>query len=239
MKFKPKIEDLGKLLLFLIFILIFMIIRYYKVSSESSIIIKFFEDFYANILTELLSIAFTILIINALYDLRDQNNEKKNLRLQMSSPDNAFAREAIRKLKLRGWFYEILSKIKEGELRGANLCNEDFSGISFENLDLSDSKLCGVNFARVIFNGVILCKAEVKHSNLIGAEFKLSNLAQADFSDSDLSYATFKNTSLQGSIFINSNLTNTIFYNSDLSFANLTSSELKRCRFSQLLHDWL
>jgi hypothetical protein len=60
-------------------------------------------DFYANVSTELGSIAITVLIIDSLNQRRMTRQEKAELVLQMSSPDNAFAQEAVRRLRARGW----------------------------------------------------------------------------------------------------------------------------------------
>jgi len=74
----------------------------------------FLQDYYANISTELASIAITVLIVDVLYQQRDVEREKRDLILQMGSPDNTFAVEAVRRLRAQGW-------LKYGALRGAFL----------------------------------------------------------------------------------------------------------------------
>jgi len=108
-------------------------------------------DFYANISTELISIAITILVIDALNERRAIRQEKKNLILQMSSPTNAIAREAVRILRMRGW-------LTDGTLRGANLLRANLRKAYLERADLQD----------VLFYKAELQGAYLQWSNLKG-----------------------------------------------------------------------
>jgi hypothetical protein len=111
-------------------------------------------DFYANISTELISIAITILVIDALNERRAIQQEKKALILQMSSPTNSIAREAVRILRMRGW-------LTDGTLRGANLLRANLRKAYLEKADLQD----------VLFYKADLQGAYLQWSNLTGARY--------------------------------------------------------------------
>ena len=57
---------------------------------------RFLQDYYATISMGLASIAITVLIADILHQHRDTEREKRNLILQMGSPDNPSAKEAVR-----------------------------------------------------------------------------------------------------------------------------------------------
>lgn len=63
-----------------------------------------------NATTELASIAITILVVDRLYQHRETEREKKQLILQMGSPDNGFALEAVRALRAREWLQKGAAK---------------------------------------------------------------------------------------------------------------------------------
>jgi hypothetical protein len=88
-------------------------------------------DFYANVSTELASIALTVLVIDALNERRSIQQEKESLILQMSSPTNSIAREAVRVLRRRGW-------LTDGSLKGINLQHANLRKAFLEKADLRD-----------------------------------------------------------------------------------------------------
>lgn len=68
-------------------------------------------DFYANISTELASIAITVLVINTLNERRARQQEKENLVLQIGSPVNTVGSRYDGRYNLKGdlwWAYEIM-----------------------------------------------------------------------------------------------------------------------------------
>lgn len=115
--------------------------------------IPLFEEFYANLSTELVSIALTVLVIDKLNDRRVIQQEKDALILQMGSPINSIAREAVRMLRTRDW-------LTNGTLRGANLRWADLQNAYLSKANLSDADLF-----RARLNGVHL-----QWSNLEGAK---------------------------------------------------------------------
>jgi len=136
-------------------------------------------DFYANASTELASIAVTILIVDALYQRRETEREKRRLILQMGSPDNAFAREAVRALQSYGW-------LGNGSLKGARL----------RLANLQDADLWRANLQGAFLWG----------ANLQGANLRSANLQDADVLDANLQLAYLEDANLQGTNLVFGNL---------------------------------
>ena len=113
----------------------------------------FVTDFYANISTELISIAVTVLVIDNLNSRRTIQQEKDRLILQMGSPTNSIAKEAVRILRVQGWFID-------GTLRGAN-----FLRANLQKAYLEEAYLAEANFYKANLQGAYLQKC-----NLTGAK---------------------------------------------------------------------
>ena len=78
------------------------------------------EQLYSNFGIELFSIAITVLVIETLNERRAKQERKTELILQMGSPDNSFAVEAVRILRQKGW-------LEDGSLRDARLSQAKLS----------------------------------------------------------------------------------------------------------------
>ena len=136
--------------------------------SDGFFLGKLFEELWANLGTELLSIAITILIIDELYQKRDEQREKEQLILQMGSPDAAFSQEAIRKLRSHGWLID-------GSLRGV-----DLSWANLEKGYLWNADLQKANFSHAKLSGTYLTKANLSGAIIKEDQFKqLRNLRGA------------------------------------------------------------
>jgi len=98
----------------------------------------------ANVSTDLASIAITILFVDALYQHRETEREKKQLILQMGSPDDAFAREAVRALRSHGWLQD--ESLKWYNLRCANLQGADLVDANLQGANLVDANLRGAKY---------------------------------------------------------------------------------------------
>jgi len=122
-------------------------------------------DFYANISTELASVALTVLVIDALNERRAIQQEKEFLMLQMSSPTNAIAREAVRVLRVRGWLID-------GTLKRANLLRANLRKAFLEKADLREAFLLKAD----------LSGAYLQWANLKGTrELELTQLVQVAY----------------------------------------------------------
>ncbi|MFH1486658.1 MAG: pentapeptide repeat-containing protein [Chloroflexota bacterium] len=161
----------------------------------------FLQDFYANLSTELASIAITVLVIDVYYQHRETEREKRDLILQMGSPDNAFAREAIRKLRVRGWLEDgsLVGAYLDGAnltgawLGGANLFKADLLAVNLDNAYLERAVLSGA-----YMTGAKLSKADLNGANLIGVVLIGAYLTGADLRGADLRGADLRGADLSG-----------------------------------------
>src|SRR5258708_23748839 len=117
MKSKLRIEPVNLLGIFLLVIaLTVAVIGYlnrYAGLYLGDVLSHLVTDFYANVSSGLAIVALTVLIIDKLNQRRANQRQKEALILQMGSPDNGFAIEAIRILRNRGW-------LTDGSLEGKN-----------------------------------------------------------------------------------------------------------------------
>lgn len=141
-----------------------------------------FVDLYANIGTELASIAITVLIIDRLYKRRAMEERKHALVLQMGSPDHAFAIEAVRILTARGW-------LDGGLLKGVHLTLANLEGVHLLNVNLQEAHLELANLRKARFTGADMQRAYLQGANLDGANLCGVNLCGANLNDANLSGA--------------------------------------------------
>jgi len=92
------------------------------------------EAMWPNLASEGAGLSFTILVINALVAWQNEEREKRDPILQMGSPDNTFAKEAVRKLRVRGW-------LEDGSLRGTNLSRANLEGANLSGATVTQAKL--------------------------------------------------------------------------------------------------
>lgn len=169
-------------------------------------------DFYANIAMECFSVAVTVLIIERLYERRSkaeaEKAEKERLILQMGSPDNGFAVEAVRQLRQRGWLTD--DSLVGADLREANLSGVDLSFAVLNNAQLFRANLSDSNMPNISLVGALLPLANLTNANLHMAILKQAsfygatlcsanlagaNLSHADLSVTDLRYAQYTKNS--------------------------------------------
>ncbi len=185
------------------------------------------EDLTANTVAELASIALTILIIDGLNQRRAERQELNDLILQMGSPDNAFAREAVRKLRARDLF-------DKGVLRKVNLSEADLQGAHLVTLDMREAMLHNANLKSANLVGANLNKAFLVRANL-----RDSKLQGADLSEAYLNFANLRNAKLQFSdqsikspcILLGASMSNVKLNNADVSDDQLAQADSLRGAF--------
>lgn len=152
-----------------------------------------FRDFYANLSTELGSIAVTILVLDALYRRRDQlieeQRDKDRLVRQMGNRDNTLALRAVEELRVHGW-------LEDGTLEGvhivwANLQNADLDKADLHSADLwltnmQQARLYKANLQGTLMQAVDLGEANLDGANLASANLNESNLLNARLSERTL-----------------------------------------------------
>lgn len=140
-----------------------------------------FLDLWSNFGTELAGIVVTVLIIDSLNQRRAIKQEKDALVLQMGSPNNAFAVEAARILRMHGWGWHEEKTLVEQR---------------FPFADLSQANLSWCNLQR----------AKFERANLMGANLQYSNLQDADLSEANLEEVSFLGANLENSSLNRANL---------------------------------
>ena len=139
--------------------------------------------FDTNATTELASLAITILVVDALYEHRETEREKRRLILQMGSPNNAFAREAVRVLRAHGW-------LQDGSLKGARLSRANLQGAALNGANLEEANLYAADLQGADLPGANLRKAFLRHAKLQGASLWNADLQGADLYDTEYNYNT-------------------------------------------------
>ena len=163
----------------------------------------------ANVSTELASIAITMLFVDALYQHRETEREKKRLVLQMGSPDNAFAREAVRALRSHGWLHD--GSLKRASLGGANLQSADLGDANLQEANLVNANLQGAfladaNLQETFLGGAKLQETELRRANLQEASLFGANLQRAFLADANLQGAYLRDANLRGADLRRANL---------------------------------
>jgi hypothetical protein len=206
---------------------------------------RIIAEFYANFTTELVSVAFTILVVDRLYQRREKEREKKRLILQMGSPDNAFAREAARALQSSGWLRD--GSLKGAWLMGANLQGAFLWGANLQGAWLEDVKLQETNLAGANLQEAVLVAANLQQANLQGANLQEAvlvavnlqeanlrgaNLQEANLAGAKLQEAVLVAANLQGAYLVNANLQEAILWGANLQGANLGFADLQGAKYN-------
>ena len=166
-------------------------------------------DLSTNAGTEAIGIAITVLVIDRLYERRDQEREKQRIIRQMASPSNDFALEAVRLAGENGWLTDgslhradlIKADLRgadliHADLRGANLIKADLrganlSGATLSGATLSQAYLNGAKLVRANLSGATLIQADLSYTKLVRAKLVRADLSRADLSEADLSKAKY------------------------------------------------
>ena len=109
-----------------------------------------------------------------------ETTKKRELILQMASPVNSVAVEAVRMLRAQGW-------LQDGTLAEADLCKADL-----RKADLTDALLTGVHLSDACLEEAHLC-----NTRLHNAVMHKADLQSADFSDAEMKGAQLGEAKLQ------------------------------------------
>jgi len=121
------------------------------------------HNFYEKIHIDLIGIGLTVLIISNAVEAVSIQAEKRKLILQMGSPDNSFAREAMRQLKQKHWLHD--GSLEGAYLKSAHLKGANLRGAHLQGVDLKYANLQG---------------ADLTKANLEGADLRIAHLEGVD-----------------------------------------------------------
>jgi len=201
---------------------------------------NFLGDYYANLSAELASIAITVLIINSIYKQQEREKEKSDLIVQMRSPDNAIALEAVRKMIIRGWGMGDDKSLFLAMLIGANLKDVYFIKANLINAFLIEANLENANLLGANLWGAALEKANLINSNLQLANLTKAGLYSANLNGANLEEANLSEATLVEAKFLEANLRKTNLTGTDMRNAILYEKEkgvedvMDETKFAQL-----
>jgi uncharacterized protein YjbI with pentapeptide repeats len=160
---------------------------------------KFRKHWWANwwqgVSTEMVGAILTAILLGVVVSTIQQQQaeaeRKRELILQMGSPDNAFAVEAVRILTAEGWVYD--GTLQDVELIFPNLAEADLSDANLTGAVLYSANLEGADLIATNLEG-----AELYRANLVGADLFRANLAGAMLWDANLAGADLREANLEG-----------------------------------------
>jgi hypothetical protein len=158
-------------------------------------------DFYFDNRSTLIGIGITVLIIDNVNEMYRHRAEKKRLILQMGSPNNGFAIEAVRQLKSQGWLFD--GTLYDANLGLANLCDANLRKVYLRDADLRGDHLEGANLFGAYLEGADLRSAELHNAHLElvhleGAALTSAHLEEAHLSQAHLERADVREAHLEG-----------------------------------------
>jgi uncharacterized protein YjbI with pentapeptide repeats len=167
-------------------------------SQEYAARLSYSANFRQGISTELFGAVITTLafgvVLLVFQQFQSIQNRKAELILQMGSPDNAFAIEAVRQLKVLGWLAD--GTLEGADLRGANLQGAEFGSANLEGANLWRANLQGANLFGVNLEGADLLSAKLQGADLWSANLQGANLRGADLQGADLTFANLQSADL-------------------------------------------
>jgi uncharacterized protein YjbI with pentapeptide repeats len=183
------------------------------------------EDFYANVTTDLLSIALTVLVIDAFNQRRETQRLKAQLIREMGSPDNGVALRAVEELRVCGW-------LENGALRGACLSQANLEGANLDEADLSAASLERANLRGARLWRANLRGAILERSDLQGATMGAATLQEAQLWRANLQGAFLERANLRGTSLWRANLQGAFLEGANLQGARLWRANLQEARLS-------
>lgn len=128
----------------------------------------------AALAANLFSVALAVFAVDILNERRTLRTRRRAIILQMGSPSNSLAIEAVRVAREEGWLWDgslrgaglVKAHLKDADcqgadLRGADLREADLRGASLENSDFQGANLAGVDFRDAHFGSAGLSSANL------------------------------------------------------------------------------
>lgn len=173
---------------------------YLQQHPEGFDLAAFVADFYANVSTELTSIAITVLIIDALNRRRERLQGERDQRAQLirelGSSVNEVAKHAAEELRARGWLTD--GSLQEADLRVANLEGAKLWKADLQGVNLQWAKLKYVNLNGSILVGANLVQANLQAAKLGGADLRGANLFESRLYRVNFHGALLRDADLRG-----------------------------------------
>lgn len=201
------------------------------------------NNFWQGISTEFIGAAMTafmfgvILLVFQQYQIVE--NDKGDVILQMSSPDNSIAIEAVRIASQKGWLEDgtmikadlFKANLKSAIIGSANMANAKLLFVNLEDADLRGANLAESNIRESFLKNAKLGEVDFTNSNLEGTKLEGADLHGANLAQANLDYSN-----LQGANFYNTKLEETKLYRAILPDGTLWTTEADMERFTNPDH---
>jgi uncharacterized protein YjbI with pentapeptide repeats len=208
-------------LLLLILAIASAVLGYAVTHPEGFTLETVITDFYANVTSELLGIAVTVLIIDSLNRRREQRTEEQRERddliRQFGSRVNEAAVRASEMLRARGWLLD--GTLQERDLRSANL-----EGAKLWKSDLQGADLQWATLNKANLNGASLIGASLVQASLIAARLNGADLRGANCTEARLYRVQARGARCADADFTGAHLENARLYDADLRGAKLSAA---------------
>jgi uncharacterized protein YjbI with pentapeptide repeats len=200
------------------------------------------DNIFPNAVTEVLSIIFTILVLNRYADRRQENALKQQLIMNAGSQSNEIAKDSIHQLRKRKWLSgengilkgaDLLqadlrrAKLEKANLQGADLRGAKLQGADLKKANLQRTRLVGAKLHSTTLMDTNLQGATLLGAILQGAHLEKANLQHADLGGANLQRATLSYTELQRADLVDANL-----QGANLLRANLQGADLRGARLN-------
>ncbi len=192
------------------------------------------HEVYSNFGAEFVGIGLTVLIIDSLNRRRADGERKEELISQMGSPDNAFALEAARILRQKGWLTDGSlheANMWRANLQSAYLAQADMQRVVLDRADLRGVDLGSADLRRANLSGTNFQGSDLKSANLRETILERADLRGADLEAANLQKANLKYANLQGADLKSTDLREAVLERADLRGAELGSADLQQVNF--------
>ncbi len=178
-------------------------------------------DYWQNIYITGIGAVLTVGILDRQAEHRAVRQRKEELILQMGSPDNGFAVEAVRLLRQKGW-------LTDGSLKGAFFWGANLYGATLVGANLHGANLHGANLVGAKLHSANLQGTRLPASNLQGANLQNAKLIGSNFSDSNLQGAYLMGANLHGAYLADANLQGAYLMGANLQDATLQGAKFNK-----------
>lgn len=168
-------------LIFGTIVLLVAALALYRDQNAEQVVAQLSKDLYSNIVASAFGTAITIFVLDRLYRIRNKEERKRWLLLQLRHPNPDIALQA---------FMEInhSKMLRDGSLEG-----EELRDVNLPYVIMQLTRLRGVDFYGANLEGASFVGADLK-----GVNFMDANLKQAKLNGTDLRNVSFLNAKLQG-----------------------------------------
>ncbi len=183
------------------------------------------NDFFVDIRSEFVGMSLSVLIIANAVEVIGRREEKKRLILQMGSPNNIFAIEALRQLDFHGWTRDetlVGAKLQRADLYKADLILVNMMNANLNGAILEHASMQEINLRNATLNKASLVEADLRSANLTSAILREANCSDALFCGAKLMYADLEQA----------NLNNADLRSADLTWADLTDTKLTNAKYN-------